>query len=154
MDAKTKNAPEMSAEAIGIKKVGIVGAGQMGNGIAHVVAVAGYDVAMSDLKRENYDKAIGVIQKNLTRQVSKGLIPEATAAAAMTVARARNRGRGRGRIVRSRRGSASSNAGAVPRRTRAPPSFRHRRPRGGRGAVANQTSEIALFLRSARRFSR
>lgn len=78
----------------------------------------------------------------------------AAGAAAMTVARARNRGRGRGRIVRSRRGSASSNAGAVPRRTRAPPSFRHRRPRGGRGAVANQTSEIALFLRSARRFSR
>ena len=83
MDAKAKNAPEMSAEAIGIRKVGIVGAGQMGNGIAHVVAVAGYDVAMSDLKRENYDKAIGVIQKNLTRQVSKGLIPEAAASAAM-----------------------------------------------------------------------
>ncbi len=83
MDAKTKNATAMSAEAIGIRKVGIVGAGQMGNGIAHVVAIAGYDVAMSDLKRENYDKAIATIQKNLNRQVSKGLVAEAIADAAV-----------------------------------------------------------------------
>jgi 3-hydroxybutyryl-CoA dehydrogenase len=59
-----------------IKKVGIIGAGQMGNGIAHVVALAGYQVAMNDIRREAFDKALGVIQKNMTRQVSRGLITD------------------------------------------------------------------------------
>ena len=66
-----------------IKKVGIIGAGQMGNGIAHVVALAGYDVAVNDLKREAYDKAVATIEKNLTRQVSRGLIKDEAMRAAM-----------------------------------------------------------------------
>jgi 3-hydroxybutyryl-CoA dehydrogenase len=57
-----------------ISTVGIVGAGQMGNGIAHVVALAGIDVLLLDAKPEAVEKAIGLVGKNLDRQVGKGLI--------------------------------------------------------------------------------
>ena len=57
-----------------IRKVGVIGAGQMGNGIAHVIALAGYPVAINDLKKDAVEKAIGIIQRNMTRQVSRGLI--------------------------------------------------------------------------------
>ena len=66
-----------TAPAPAIAKVGIIGAGQMGNGIAHVVALAGYQVAMNDLKADAVEKAIATIQRNMTRQVSRGLIKEA-----------------------------------------------------------------------------
>ena len=66
-----------------IVKVGIIGAGQMGNGIAHVVALAGYHVAINDLKQDAVEKAISVIQRNMTRQVSRGLIKEADMQSAM-----------------------------------------------------------------------
>ena len=66
-----------------IKKVGIVGAGQMGNGIAHVVALAGYDVAINDLKKEAVEKALAVIDKNMGRQVKKGLINDGDKANAL-----------------------------------------------------------------------
>jgi 3-hydroxybutyryl-CoA dehydrogenase len=82
MDARTMDKAK-TATGITIKKVGIIGAGQMGNGIAHVVALSGYDVAISDLKREAYDKAIASIQKNMARQASKGLIKDADMQAAM-----------------------------------------------------------------------
>ncbi|MEO1542672.1 MAG: 3-hydroxybutyryl-CoA dehydrogenase [Pseudomonadota bacterium] len=59
-----------------IKQVGIIGAGQMGNGIAHVVSLAGYDVLLNDLQREAYDNAVSIIDKNMVRQVSKGIISE------------------------------------------------------------------------------
>ena len=59
-----------------IHTVGIIGAGQMGNGIAHVAAQAGYRVAISDLRPENFDKAIDTITRNMTRQVSKGLMKD------------------------------------------------------------------------------
>ncbi|MCC0007111.1 MAG: 3-hydroxybutyryl-CoA dehydrogenase [Hyphomicrobiaceae bacterium] len=59
-----------------IKKVGIIGAGQMGNGIAHVIALAGYDVALNDLKKEAVERALVTIEKNLGRQVSKGMIAD------------------------------------------------------------------------------
>ena len=59
-----------------IKKVGIIGAGQMGNGIAHVVALAGYDVALNDLKKEAVENAVKLIEKNMGRQVTKGMISE------------------------------------------------------------------------------
>nr|WP_244462724.1 3-hydroxybutyryl-CoA dehydrogenase [Methyloceanibacter caenitepidi] len=48
----------------------------MGRGIAHVVALSGYDVAINDLSKEAYDAAVGAITKNLTRQASKGKITE------------------------------------------------------------------------------
>ncbi len=57
-----------------IKSVGVVGAGQMGNGIAHVMAVAGYDVVLNDLNAEALERAMTVIDKNLDRQVSRNII--------------------------------------------------------------------------------
>ena len=59
-----------------LKKIGIIGAGQMGNGIAHVCALAGYDVYMTDVGTEQLDKAMAVIEKNMSRQVGKGTISE------------------------------------------------------------------------------
>jgi 3-hydroxybutyryl-CoA dehydrogenase len=59
-----------------IKSVGIIGAGQMGNGIAHVVALAGFDVAMHDVKQEAVDKARATIERNMARQVSRGVITD------------------------------------------------------------------------------
>jgi 3-hydroxybutyryl-CoA dehydrogenase len=67
----------------GVRRIGVIGAGQMGNGIAHVVALAGYDVAVNDLKREAYDKAIAIIEKNLARQMSKGLVKDEAVRAAL-----------------------------------------------------------------------
>lgn len=58
------------------RKVGIIGAGQMGSGIAHVVALAGYDVALHDIAKEKVDAALAVIDKNLARQVASGKITE------------------------------------------------------------------------------
>ncbi|SMX25161.1 3-hydroxybutyryl-CoA dehydrogenase [Boseongicola aestuarii] len=66
-----------------IKTVGIVGAGQMGNGIAHVFALAGYDVLMNDVSREALDAAITLIEGNLDRQVSRGKISQSDRDAAM-----------------------------------------------------------------------
>ncbi|MGE4373128.1 MAG: 3-hydroxybutyryl-CoA dehydrogenase [Xanthobacter sp.] len=59
-----------------IKKVGVIGAGQMGNGIAHVCALAGYDVALNDIDPERIRAGIATIDKNMTRQVSKGSVTE------------------------------------------------------------------------------
>ncbi|MGH1330504.1 MAG: 3-hydroxybutyryl-CoA dehydrogenase [Paracoccaceae bacterium] len=66
-----------------IQKVGIVGAGQMGNGIAHVFALAGYDVILNDISQDSLTAAIDLIDKNLTRQVSRDKITEAEMTAAM-----------------------------------------------------------------------
>jgi 3-hydroxybutyryl-CoA dehydrogenase len=59
-----------------INQIGIVGAGQMGTGIAHVVALSGYDVALHDIAKDKVDAALGVIDRNLTRQVASGKITE------------------------------------------------------------------------------
>ncbi|MCH8239332.1 MAG: NAD(P)-binding domain-containing protein, partial [Proteobacteria bacterium] len=50
-----------------IKKVGVVGAGQMGNGIAHVIALAGYDVVLNDIDPARIDEALATINGNLSR---------------------------------------------------------------------------------------
>ena len=63
-------------DAMPIKKIGIVGAGQMGSGIAHVVALSGFDVVVNDLERDRFDAALSTIDKNLTRQVASGKIDE------------------------------------------------------------------------------
>ncbi len=57
-----------------ILKVGVIGAGTMGNGIAHVFAKSGYNVILCDLKQEYIDRAIGFISKNLEREVAKSKI--------------------------------------------------------------------------------
>ncbi len=59
-----------------ISKVGVIGAGQMGSGIAHVVALSGYSVAINDLKKESFDKGIEAVTRNMERQIAKGLIKE------------------------------------------------------------------------------
>ena len=66
-----------------IETVGVVGAGQMGNGIAHVFALAGYNVVLNDVAQESLSKALATIGKNLDRQVSKEKITEAEKAAAL-----------------------------------------------------------------------
>ena len=59
-----------------IHKIGIIGAGQMGSGIAHVIALSGYDVSLHDIAKDKVDAAIGTIDRNLARQVSSGKISE------------------------------------------------------------------------------
>ena len=66
-----------------IRSVGIVGAGQMGNGIAHVFAQAGFDVVLNDVNPEMLGKAVATIDKNMERQVSKGKLAAGDKAAAM-----------------------------------------------------------------------
>ena len=66
-----------------IQSIGIVGAGQMGNGIAHVFALAGYDVLMTDISQEALDSALALIDRNLGRQVSRGKVSEADKDAAL-----------------------------------------------------------------------
>ena len=48
-----------------VQSVGVIGAGQMGNGIAHVFAVAGYDVLLTDISQDALNKAIAPIDRNL-----------------------------------------------------------------------------------------
>jgi len=60
-----------------IQTIGIVGAGQMGNGIAHVMALAGYDVLLNDVSAEALQKAVDTITGNLDRQVGRGKVTEA-----------------------------------------------------------------------------
>ncbi|MGY6535213.1 MAG: 3-hydroxybutyryl-CoA dehydrogenase [Pararhodobacter sp.] len=65
-----------------IRTVGVVGAGQMGNGIAHVFALAGYDVLLNDISAEALEKSLALIDRNMERQAARGKItPEEHAAA-------------------------------------------------------------------------
>ena len=59
-----------------LRSIGVVGAGQMGNGIAHVCALAGYDVLLNDLDEARVDEALHTIRGNMTRQVHRGLIAQ------------------------------------------------------------------------------
>jgi len=59
-----------------IKTVGIIGAGQMGNGIAHVVSLAGYNVLLNDISKERVEAALATINGNMSRQVHRGKITE------------------------------------------------------------------------------
>ena len=68
---------DIAMEAPSIRTVGVVGAGQMGNGIAHVCVLAGVPVVLLDVKAEALDRALGVMGRNMDRQVAKGAITEA-----------------------------------------------------------------------------
>ncbi len=70
---------------VDIKTVGVIGAGQMGSGIAHVCALGGYDVLLHDVSSDRIDQGIAQIEKNMIRQVSRGIIEQS----AMEVAIAR-----------------------------------------------------------------
>jgi 3-hydroxybutyryl-CoA dehydrogenase len=64
-------------------KVAVIGGGTMGNGIAHVFAQSGFDVALVDVSKDLLDKALATIDKNMSRQVKKEVIDEATKGAAL-----------------------------------------------------------------------
>ncbi|MFI5346211.1 MAG: 3-hydroxybutyryl-CoA dehydrogenase [Elusimicrobiota bacterium] len=66
-----------------ITRVVVVGGGTMGNGIAHVFALKGFDVTVVEAKKELADKTLATIGKNLERQAAKGTITEAEKAAAL-----------------------------------------------------------------------
>jgi 3-hydroxybutyryl-CoA dehydrogenase len=66
-----------------IRDLGVIGAGQMGSGIAHVCALAGYEVALNDLSRDRIDNALELIGHNLARQVKSGRISEGDREAAL-----------------------------------------------------------------------
>ena len=57
-----------------IKNIGVIGAGQMGNGIAHVLSLAGYQIILNDVDKDILEKASNTIKKNLERQVNSGKI--------------------------------------------------------------------------------
>jgi 3-hydroxybutyryl-CoA dehydrogenase len=66
-----------------IKTIGVIGAGQMGSGIAHVAALAGYDVRLSDVDAKALERALQIVDKNITRQVTRGKVSAEDHAAAM-----------------------------------------------------------------------
>lgn len=67
-----------------VSSIGVIGAGQMGNGIAHVMALAGYDVVLNDISEDALAAAIARIDKNMARQVSRDLITEEEKSAALS----------------------------------------------------------------------
>jgi 3-hydroxybutyryl-CoA dehydrogenase len=66
-----------------IKTIGIIGAGQMGSGIAHVCAISGFDVRLSDVDAGALDRARDNVDRNIARQVARGKVAEADKVAAM-----------------------------------------------------------------------
>ena len=66
-----------------MQAIGVIGAGLMGNGIAHVAGLAGYDVVLSDVEQARADAALKTIEKNLGRGVTKGVLTAEAAAAAL-----------------------------------------------------------------------
>jgi 3-hydroxybutyryl-CoA dehydrogenase len=69
--------------AAAIKKVGVIGAGQMGNGIAHVAALGGFEVILNDVSADRLKSAMATINGNLSRQIAKKLITEDARKAAL-----------------------------------------------------------------------
>jgi 3-hydroxybutyryl-CoA dehydrogenase len=84
----TAGLPMLSSEkskdnVMEIRSIGIIGAGQMGNGIAHVTALAGYRVMMMDISQDSLTEALSLIERNLDRQVSSTKITAAEKATAL-----------------------------------------------------------------------
>ena len=73
----------LAGMAHSIKKVGVVGAGQMGSGIAHVAALAGFDVLLYDVSAERVKSSLATINGNMARQIGAGKISEADRQAAL-----------------------------------------------------------------------
>ncbi|MEM6728054.1 MAG: 3-hydroxybutyryl-CoA dehydrogenase [Pseudomonadota bacterium] len=68
---------------MGVTSIGVIGAGQMGNGIAHVMALAGYEVRLTDTSEEALSTAKAKIEKNINRQVAREKVTEAERDAAL-----------------------------------------------------------------------
>ncbi len=71
VNSKTGTTPE---KVVTIKRIGIIGAGQMGSGIAQVISTAGYTVDLNDLDKARVDKGLAVVEKGLGRLVAKGTL--------------------------------------------------------------------------------
>ncbi len=69
---------------MGMERIGVIGAGQMGNGIAHVLSLAGYDVVMEDVNADQLAQAKDRIDKNMHRQAARGLIKDDVVEAALS----------------------------------------------------------------------
>ena len=68
---------------MGIERVGVIGAGQMGMGIAHVLSLAGIDVVLEDIDAQALARARDTIEKNMHRQAARGLIKDELVAPAL-----------------------------------------------------------------------
>ncbi len=72
-----------SGMALEIKRVGVIGAGQMGSGIAHVAALSGFDVVLNDVSGDRLKAGLATINGTMTRQVQRGQIDDAARAVAL-----------------------------------------------------------------------
>jgi 3-hydroxybutyryl-CoA dehydrogenase len=82
--AEAQEAGGRSSMAHTIRKVGVIGAGQMGNGIAHVCALAGFDVKLNDISPDRIKAGIATVNGNMARQVSRSRIAEEERRAALS----------------------------------------------------------------------
>src|ERR1043165_7903637 len=73
---KARGSEQAEQMAFTIGKIGVIGAGQMGNGIAHVAALAGMDVLINDISTDRINAGLATINGNLARQVQRKLISE------------------------------------------------------------------------------
>ena len=75
---EVKERPKVRSDSMAahIRKIGVIGAGQMGSGIAHVSALAGFDVKLNDLSPDRVKAGIATINGNMARQVSRKRITE------------------------------------------------------------------------------
>src|SRR3989449_1353531 len=80
-----KERPKARADSMAfhIRKIGVIGAGQMGSGIAHVSALAGFEVKLNDLSADRIKAGIATINGNMARQVSRKRITEEERQAAL-----------------------------------------------------------------------
>src|SRR3981081_4854915 len=80
-----KERPKVRSDSMAahIRKIGVIGAGQMGSGIAHVTALAGFEVKLNDVSADRVKAGIATINGNMARQVSKKRISEEDRQAAL-----------------------------------------------------------------------
>jgi 3-hydroxybutyryl-CoA dehydrogenase len=79
----TPESVRTNAMQLDIRKVGVIGAGQMGNGIAHVCALSGFSVLLNDISLDRVKSSLATINGNMARQVGKNLISEEDRKAAL-----------------------------------------------------------------------
>ena len=120
---KARTSDQAEKMALQFGKIGVIGAGQMGNGIAHVAALAGMDVLLNDISADRINAGLATINGNLTRQVSRKLISEedrqggARAHRAGRDARQARRLRSRHRVREPRRKRSSARSSPISART-------------------------------------
>ena len=83
IEVKERPKARSDSMALHIRKIGVIGAGQMGSGIAHVSALAGFDVKLNDLSADRVKAGIATINGNMARQVSRKRITEEERQAAL-----------------------------------------------------------------------